>query len=150
MFSDDGITPIIENWKYQDRPGTPKILSSLPTTDLGYNLTWIKPRETSTSPILYYAVRYRMVGYSKWKNANEILANKTQDTYSYRLYSLEWNAADHEFAVYAGSSKGLGRPATGIIPKGKQYKKSKYVFKLLRNSFELSIPLYLLYKCATN
>ena len=91
-----------------------------------------------------------MVGDSKWKNANEILANKTQVIYSYGFYSLEWNAADHEFEIYAGSSKGLGRPATGIIPKGKRYRKPKYALKRLRNSSELCNPLYMLYKCTTS
>ena len=120
MFSDDGVGPAIDDRMHYGIPDTPKILSSgFAIRDPVYNLTWEKPWAPSDDPVLYYALRYRMVGEPKWKNVNEILASATQVVYSYEFHYLEWNVADHEFEVYAGSSEGVSRPAVGIIPKGK-------------------------------
>jgi hypothetical protein len=121
VFLKDGIkADFVQRKQLIGRPGSPKILSQLPTNERSYILSWEKPSETALTPVLYYAVRYRIVGESKWTNVNEIFARETQTIYSHVLESLQWDVK-YEVEIYAGSSQGVGRPATAIIhgPKSK-------------------------------
>ena len=117
MVLEDGF-----KWKLSDNPGSPKILPlSSNSHERSYNLTWKEPNENQGTPVLYYALRYRMVGESLWKNVDEIFARKAQTVYSYVLKSIQYEV-DYEVEVYAGSSHGVGKPATTTI----QGPKSKY------------------------
>ena len=117
MVLEDGL-----KWKLSDNPGSPKILPlSSNSHERSYNLTWKEPKENQGTPVLYYALRYRMVGESLWKNVDEIFARKAQTVYSYVLKSIQYEV-DYEVEIYAGSSHGVGKPATTTI----QGPKSKY------------------------
>jgi hypothetical protein len=85
-----------------------------------YNVTWKEPKESLGSPVLYYALRYRMVGELQWRNVDEIFARKPQTIYSHVLQSLQ-HEVNYEVEIYAGSSHGVGKPATTTIqgPKRK-------------------------------
>ena len=117
FVSEDGFV-----WKLGDHPGSPKILPLFHNSpERSYNLSWKQPNQSDGTPVLYYALRYRMVGESQWKIVDEIVARRTQTIYSYLLKSLQ-HEVNYEVEIYAGSTHGVGKPATATI----QGPKSKY------------------------
>ena len=90
---------------------------------------WKKPSETPWFPVLYFAIRYKITGESKWKNVKEILASKKLSVYSYVFQSLDWGV-NYDIKIYAGSSQGIGKPSRATISGPES--KSTYCFRLER------------------